>query len=259
VISVIIPTFNRQDKILNSINSILKFNCFTQIIVVDDKSTDDTLTILSKFNLLDYPKVDFKIIANNINVGVSKSRNNGIAFVKNHWYCFLDSDDTFLDFKESFFLKYFIDYNESAFLFFSCVNSNGTMVGTEFSKPKSINQREFLNNGTGGEKILFVNKKICKNFLFDSNIDGFEKLTIGRFLINKKAHIIPYKIRLYEIYDYSISNKSSLDINRLNNLINGHLAFLDEFSNKLSIINLVKTNLKIIYYKFYKFIKLHSL
>lgn len=255
MISVIIPTFNRESKIINSIRSILKYNCFTQIIVIDDKSTDDTLKVLHKFDSHNYPKVNFTFLINTKNLGVSKSRNRAIPYVSNDWYCFLDSDDVFIEFQESVFIQYFNRYSDSAFLFFSCVNKMGKSVGKIITEPKCIDQKYFLNKGTGGEKILFVNKRVCKDFLFDKKIDGFEKLTIGRFMKDNKAQIIPYKIRLYEVYYDSMSHKNSLTAKRLNNLIEGHMAFVQEFTRELSYTNLFKTYLKIIYYKLYTFLK----
>ena len=51
MISIIIPTFNREDKIIQVINSLLNQNVDEyEIIVVDDGSTDSTMDKLNIFS-----------------------------------------------------------------------------------------------------------------------------------------------------------------------------------------------------------------
>ena len=89
--SVIIPTFNRSQIVVDSIVSVLEqsYKCY-EIIIIDDASTDNTLTIL-KDKYFNNPKI--KIISNKRNMGVSYSRNIGIQNASYDWICFLDSDD----------------------------------------------------------------------------------------------------------------------------------------------------------------------
>lgn len=58
----------------------------TEIIIVDDGSDDDTLSVLQSF------QDKIKLITQK-NSGVSTARNAGIKATKNRWICFLDSDD----------------------------------------------------------------------------------------------------------------------------------------------------------------------
>ncbi len=88
VVSVIIPTYNRAEKVIRAISSVLSqtFRDF-EIIVVDDGSDDHTGKNLSKFE----NKI---ILVNHIkNRGVSAARNTGIAKAKGEFIAFLDSDD----------------------------------------------------------------------------------------------------------------------------------------------------------------------
>ncbi len=84
-ISVIIPTFNRADFILRTIQSIQEQTVeVDEIIVVDDGSTDNTRQVLSD--------IDIKYIYQD-NLGVSSARNTGIKTAQNKWIAFCDSDD----------------------------------------------------------------------------------------------------------------------------------------------------------------------
>jgi glycosyltransferase involved in cell wall biosynthesis len=90
-VSVIIPTFNRAQKVARAITSVLYQN-FTdyEIIVVDDGSSDETAETLSRF----YPRVTHLTHAKN--KGVSAARNTGIRASLAPFIAFLDSDDYWL-------------------------------------------------------------------------------------------------------------------------------------------------------------------
>jgi len=90
LISVIIPTYNRKDIILESINSVLVQEPKNfEIIVVDDGSTDDTSNFIESFNL------PVSVIRKE-NGGVASARNAGIKASKGEYISFLDSDDLWL-------------------------------------------------------------------------------------------------------------------------------------------------------------------
>tara|TARA_B110000014_G_scaffold225019_1_gene183551 strand:+ start:31 stop:906 length:876 start_codon:yes stop_codon:yes gene_type:complete len=86
-VSVIVPTYNRADRLERALNSIVSqtYQDF-ELIVVDDGSTDKTYQLMKSF-----PKAQYFYIKKNS--GVSKARNVGLAFAKGELICFLDSDD----------------------------------------------------------------------------------------------------------------------------------------------------------------------
>jgi glycosyltransferase involved in cell wall biosynthesis len=63
----------------------------TQIVVVDDASTDDTPTMLERFGA-DHPDVDLVVIRNATNLGANASRNRGVLATSGEFVAFLDSD-----------------------------------------------------------------------------------------------------------------------------------------------------------------------
>ncbi|WP_061232946.1 glycosyltransferase family 2 protein [Leptospira noguchii] len=90
-ISVVIPTYNRENKILNSISSVLKQTLPPkEIIVVDDGSTDATV---SKIQETFSDKVQILLLEHK---GVSHARNRGVENASGDWIAFLDSDDEWL-------------------------------------------------------------------------------------------------------------------------------------------------------------------
>ena len=89
--SVIIPVFNSEDYLFQSVISVLsqKYNR-VEIILVNDCSTDKSTEICG-FLSEQYPEV--RVINNEKNLGVGISRNKGIKFANGKYIIFLDSDD----------------------------------------------------------------------------------------------------------------------------------------------------------------------
>lgn len=87
-VSIVIPTYNRADKVQPAIDSALA-QTFTnlEVIVVDDGSSDDTGKILEQA-YGDRIRYYFQV-----NQGVSVARNKGIEEARGNWIAFLDSDD----------------------------------------------------------------------------------------------------------------------------------------------------------------------
>ncbi|NJL78661.1 MAG: glycosyltransferase [Richelia sp. RM2_1_2] len=87
-ISVIVPVFNGERTIEETIKSILNQTFSNiEIIIINDGSTDTTLEILeniydSRIKIFSYP-----------NAGLSVSRNRGISQAKGEYISFIDADD----------------------------------------------------------------------------------------------------------------------------------------------------------------------
>ena len=86
--SVVIPTYNRADVVLNAIASVLaQTRPPAEVIVVDDGSSDDTA---ARVRALADPRVRYLRQAN---AGVSAARNAGVRAARAEVVAFLDSDD----------------------------------------------------------------------------------------------------------------------------------------------------------------------
>jgi glycosyltransferase involved in cell wall biosynthesis len=87
-VSVIIPTYNRAEKVRNTIESVLAQTITDlEVIVVDDGSSDGTGKLLKE---VFGDRIRYYAQANQ---GVSAARNKGIAEARGEWLAFLDSDD----------------------------------------------------------------------------------------------------------------------------------------------------------------------
>ncbi len=88
-ISVIIPTYNRAEYVVQCVRSVLAQTLSeVEAIVVDDGSTDDTRERLNAFSYS--PKFRYFYQPNS---GRSSARNRGIEIARGEFVVFLDSDD----------------------------------------------------------------------------------------------------------------------------------------------------------------------
>lgn len=90
-IGVIIPNYNSGKYINKCLDSLLKQEYkINEIIVIDDHSTDDSIKTIRE-----YAKKNKSIILleNDVNKGVSYSRNRGIEYAKSDYLMFCDADD----------------------------------------------------------------------------------------------------------------------------------------------------------------------
>ncbi len=109
MISVIIPTFNRAEFLVEAVRSVADQKDVpedVEIIVVDDGSTYNTVEALEPLSgKIAYIRQEHS--------GVSKARNLGISRSSGEWLAFLDSDDLWLPGKLRAQMKFFSDHPET--------------------------------------------------------------------------------------------------------------------------------------------------
>jgi len=95
-VTIILPTYNRQDKILQCVASILAqtYKCFS-LYVIDDASTDKTANVVQW--IWDKRVQYFQL---SLNWWPSIARNFGLNIARTKYIAFLDSDDIWSDNKK---------------------------------------------------------------------------------------------------------------------------------------------------------------
>jgi glycosyltransferase involved in cell wall biosynthesis len=91
-LSIIISCYNNYDFVNNCLNSVdsIRLNNSVELIIIDDSSEDETLLKILSFAK---NRTNVKVIQNDINLGVSNSRNLGILNSSGSYIGFLDCDD----------------------------------------------------------------------------------------------------------------------------------------------------------------------
>ena len=117
MISVIIPLYNKEKSITDTVNSVLNqtFKDF-ELIIVNDGSKDNSLSVVNQFT-------DKRVkIIDKPNGGVSTARNAGMKRAEGEYIALLDSDDEWLPHK----LERQIEVlNENPHIDFLGTNRNG--------------------------------------------------------------------------------------------------------------------------------------
>lgn len=187
LVSIIIPNYNHSVFLVQRLESVFNqtYKNF-EVILLDDKSTDDSLDILRQY--VNHPKVSHCVF-NEINSGNTFDQwNKGISLAKGDLIWIAESDD----FCEFNFLekviKPFLDNNQ---------------VVLSYCQSKKVDQ----NNNLTGNWIEYTERldsqnKFSGNFIMDGN------LFIEKFLINK--NVIPNASAV--VFKKEVIKKGDLDI-----------------------------------------------
>jgi len=130
--SVIIPTYNCEEFVEESIRSVLNqsYQDF-EVLVVDNNSTDDTVAKVEAI-------CDRRItLLCEVQQGAAAARNTGISHAKGDYIAFLDGDDVWLPHKLDYHRAHFEAYPDAAVSFSWTVTmrKDGTCITSSFNPP----------------------------------------------------------------------------------------------------------------------------
>ena len=89
LVSVIMPVYNGEKYIGKAIESVLAQKVPTELLVIDDCSTDKTELTVMKY----MDSGNIRYIRNKENMGAARSRNRGVKEARGKYIAFLDADD----------------------------------------------------------------------------------------------------------------------------------------------------------------------
>jgi glycosyltransferase involved in cell wall biosynthesis len=122
-VSVVIPTYNRENYICSAINSVLQQSMADiEIIVVDDGSTDNTKKKIEKY----FDKIKYIYTQNG---GPAHARNIGMEQAQGDYIAWLDSDDLYYPFKIELQTKILDEFQDIGLVYrdFSAFSEEGLL------------------------------------------------------------------------------------------------------------------------------------
>lgn len=162
LVSIIVPCHNSSKFIKATLNSVVAQDYTSwELIIIDDKSTDDTCTIVEEF-ASKYSNIQFIRLPQN--GGVSKARNLGMEKANGKYIAFLDSDDIWLENK----LTRQVAYMEEkmlpmTFCAYNRINEDGAIISGITPAPFSYSYHQLLSHNV----IIFSTSMVLKSTIGD--------------------------------------------------------------------------------------------
>lgn len=176
--SVIISAYNVEGYIERAINSVLKQNFDDyELIVVEDKSTDNTLEHIMKY------EGKIKIIKNERNRGLGAVRNIGIENAIGEYIVHLDGDDTLYNDSTLRDIDKVIGSSTPDIVFFGFQEINGNNKLRVATKENSTKEARLICDAT----FSVPSKCWRREFLIEKNIKFIEDVYYEDMIYSMKA------------------------------------------------------------------------
>jgi glycosyltransferase involved in cell wall biosynthesis len=191
--SIIIPTYNRAERLAVALESLMtqNFKDF-EVVVADDGSTDNTKEVVDTYKNV----LNLKYIVEENWGGPARPRNNGVKVAEGQWLCFLDSDDWCVPEKLESVLPFLNDYD---FIY------HDLMVFD-------------INGNTGrSKKCRKLTKDVCTDLLVNRNGICNSGVLVRKELVNQVGGFSEDK-RLVAIEDYDLWIRIAQHTNRFHYL-----------------------------------------
>ncbi len=211
--SVIIPTYNRAERLKISLESLSEqtFKNF-EVLVCDDGSTDHTKEVVESFK----EKLDITYTWEENWGGPARPRNNGIKLSKGEWICFLDSDDWWYPEKLATVNEFINANNEIDFICHSLTSNNISTGNKQIIKSGPIVSNLYKELLISGNRFLnsaiSIRKSTLKKYGVEINesrdfvsVEDFE-LCLQLAMSNIKFACLDISLGEYTIEDDNISN-----------------------------------------------------
>lgn len=152
LLSIIVPVYNEERLILESLPQIFNLNIKKEVIVVNDGSTDKTLKILEELKV----KHDFKLISKDTNQGKGAAIKTALEHIQGDYFVICDADLEYDPHDIINLLKKIQSYDQSS--------QKLAVYGSRFLKNKKISFHFLVNH--------FLTT--LNNILFKSNLTDME-------------------------------------------------------------------------------------
>lgn len=224
--SIVIPAYNAERFITRALESVAiqTFDDF-EIVIVNDGSTDSTVTRIREF-FLHYGNLSWKVI-NQQNKGIGGARNTGIKNSIGEYIAFLDADDAWYPNKLSLVAGYFREWPEVDFICHDEVwIQQGINRGTVSYGPyKDYKELLFKGNCISTSASVVRRSKLMEAGLFSENLDfnGVEDYEL--WLRLSKICKIEYLHEVmgeYHIHGTGITNDEEKHVRNSLNVIEDH-------------------------------------
>lgn len=217
LISIIMPCYNSERTLKNSIDSVLLQSCDNwELIAVDDGSTDSTLQMLKEYETLD---TRIKVFSQ-VNAGPGAARNFAISVAKGDYIAFLDSDDWWEnDFIENVNSKVILENPDVIFYDLVREKEDGTIINiSRISKYCNLSKKDLIRYQMTGKMEWGMVKVIRRSIIADNALsfsaDSVGEEAVFSYLVlnnSQKLSFINKPIYHYVLFDNGQHKKGEND------------------------------------------------
>ena len=205
LVSIITPSFNSEKFIIETIQSIQNQTYKKwEMIIVDDCSTDQTVSIIEQFVKNDHRIRLFQLDKNS---GAGIARERALSKAKGDYIAFLDADDLWKPIKLEKQLQFLKEHKAHfTFSFYDCINEQGNALNKRVEAPKNLSYRQlffcnYVGNLTGIYEVNYFGKIAIS--ATRKRQDWVLWLTILKKIKNAKP--VPESLAFYRIRNNSLS------------------------------------------------------
>ena len=172
-VSVVMPAYNAAAFVDESLAAIIAQGYRDwEVIVVDDRSTDDTLGVASRRAREDDR---IKVIGAERNGGPAATRNTALAVASGRYIAFCDSDDVWLPTKLDDQMRFMKDRKAAlSFTAFRRITEDGSTTGRLIGVPETVNYLQLLGNTAIATSSVLLDREIVGDVrMTDTYYDDF--------------------------------------------------------------------------------------
>ena len=143
LISILMTAYNREKYIAAAIESVI-FSTFKnfELIIVDDCSTDSTVEIARKFQMLDSR---IKVYVNDLNLGDYPNRNKAAGYARGKYIKYIDADDMIYPWGLEIIARNLILFPNAGYFLDSIEQDHEKIFPFEL-EPSKAYEREYFNS-----------------------------------------------------------------------------------------------------------------
>lgn len=205
LVSIIMPAYNAEKFIANSIQSVQnQTHIDFEIIIVDDCSTDATVSIIQDF-VRDDSRIKLVCLAKNSGTGVA--RNVALQQITGQFVAFLDADDLWTPNKLSVQLTFMKTHQLAfTFCFYECIDEAGLSLHKTIKSPKELTYRQLFFCNYIGNLTAIYERRFFENIKV-SSIRKRQDWMLWLFILKniKTAKPVPQSLAFYRIRENSLS------------------------------------------------------
>ncbi|HWX30707.1 MAG TPA: glycosyltransferase family 2 protein [Steroidobacteraceae bacterium] len=204
LVSIVTPAYKAARFVGATIESVIAQDYLQwEMLVVDDRSPDDTAEIVARYAAAD-PRV--KLIRQAENGGAAAARNAALEAARGRYVAFLDSDDVWMPGKLSLQLSFMREVGAGlSFTSFRRITQDGRRTGRLVSVPSSLDYASLLKNTAIVTSTVVIDRSAAGNIRMTKTYYDDFVLWLGLLKRGVIARGLRLDLLRYRVVEQSIS------------------------------------------------------